>query len=223
MMMHRTSSSDVDCETSPGASVSISPTSISAHKSDIACIALNRSGTLLASASQKGTLIRIFRTTDPAANLGRTGGGSSGSGGGGGHSSYIPLSPKQVAEFRRGMDPVTIYCIAFSHDSEYVLISSDKGTVHIFSLNESRLNRRSALSAVPALVNLNLVPYSVSKFAVPAECACVCTFGPDRQSVYAICVDGTFHKYLLKKDGTCERDDYVDYLTAQDESDSFFL
>ncbi|KAI2798277.1 hypothetical protein RDWZM_004047 [Blomia tropicalis] len=191
-----------------GASVSISPTSVSAHKSEIACIALNRTGTLLATASRKGTLIRIFRITDENSLRG-TG-------------TYIPLSPEKVDEFRRGMDTAIVYCIVFSPDNEYVLASSDKGTVHIFALNETRLNRRSTFATVP-LVNLN-GSYSVNKFTLPAECACVCSFGPDRQSVYAICVDGTFHKYILGKDGNpCERDNFDKYLEAPDEADYIFM
>lgn len=184
-------------------SVSISPTSIVAHTSDLSCIALNRTGTLLATTSQKGTLVRIFRTINLETPT---------------HSNYIPLSPAKIAEFRRGIDPVTVYCIVFSPDSEYVLVSSDKGTVHIFALKETRLNRRSTLSAVP-LVNLSGASYALAKFTLAAECACVCTFGPDRRSVYAICVDGTFHKYNFNKDGTCERDNFDMFLNATEEID----
>lgn len=184
-------------------SVSISPTSITAHTTELSCIALNHTGTLLATTSRKGTLVRIFRTV----NLEMPS-----------HSNYFPLSPVQVAEFRRGIDSVTVYCIVFSPDSEYVLVSSDKGTVHIFALKETRLNRRSALSAVP-LVNISSASYALAKFTLAAECACVCTFGPDRRSVYAICVDGTFHKYNFNKDGSCERDNYDVFLNATEEID----
>ena len=34
--------------------------------------------------------------------------------------------------------------INFSHDSSFLCASSDKGTVHIFALKDTRLNRRSA-------------------------------------------------------------------------------
>ena len=216
------------------ASVSISPTSVSAHQSAVACIALNRSGSLLATASQKGTLIRIFRTTSDSS--------AGGGGGGGGHSAgvasrgsssssaaaaYTPLSPEKVAEFRRGLDTVTLYGLVFSPDSEYLLASSDKGTVHLFSLASSDWKlggggggRRSALAP---LVNIN-GEYSLSKFTLPAECACVCAFGADhRRSIYAICVDGTFHKYRLGKDGTCERDNFDNYLEANEESEQMLL
>lgn len=98
----------------PTASVSISPTSVSAHQTAIACIALNRSGNLLATASQKGTLIRIFRTMDSSV-------ASRGSSSANSFSGYIPLSPEKVAEFRRGLDTVTLYGIVFSPDSVNIL------------------------------------------------------------------------------------------------------
>lgn len=195
------------------ASVSISPTSVSAHQSEVACLALNRSGSLLATASRKGTLIRVFRTI----NVGITNTGPA--------SSYIPLSPEKVAEFRRGLDTVTLYGLVFSPDSEYLLAYSDKGTVHLFSLNPKRAAaHRSAASAfIAPLVNLN-GEYSLSKFTLPAECGCVCAFGADHRSIYAICVDGTFHKYLIGKDGaTCERDNFDNYLEASEESEHILL
>ena len=49
----------------------------------------------------------------------------------------------RVKELRRGTDPATLYCINFSNDGEFLCCSSDKGTVHIFALRETKLNRRS--------------------------------------------------------------------------------
>lgn len=46
--------------TKPG--TSSAPFTINAHQSDIACVSLNQPGTVVASASQKGTLIRLFDT-----------------------------------------------------------------------------------------------------------------------------------------------------------------
>lgn len=41
------------------------------------------------------------------------------------------------------LDPATVYCINFSLDSDFLCCSSDKGTIHIFALKDSHLNRRS--------------------------------------------------------------------------------
>lgn len=100
--------------TKPG--ISSAPFTINAHQSEIACIALNQQGSVVASASRKGTLIRLFDTQ----------------------------TKEKLVELRRGTDPATLYCINFSHDSSFLCASSDKGTVHIFALKDTRLNRRSA-------------------------------------------------------------------------------
>jgi WD40 repeat protein len=81
---------------------------IQAHDGNIECLALNRSGNLVASASERGTLIRIFNC--------QTG--------------------RQIYEFRRGTNPTQIFSIAFSWDDKYLVCSSGNGTVHIYELYE---------------------------------------------------------------------------------------
>ena len=41
-----------------------------------------------------------------------------------------------------------IYCINFSCSDEWLCCSSDKGTVHIFALQDYKLNKRSALASI---------------------------------------------------------------------------
>jgi WD40 repeat protein len=89
--------------TKPTANISIIP----AHTSPLFCLVTNTNGTKCASASDKGTLIRVFDT------------GSS----------------KLLNEFRRGVDRAEIYSIAFNSDSTRICAGSDKGTVHIFNLD----------------------------------------------------------------------------------------
>jgi len=81
-------------------------TLIPAHESELSQIALNLDGTRLATASDKGTLIRIFDT----------------------------YSGELLQELRRGMDRAEIYSLAFNASSTFVACSSCKGTVHIFAL-----------------------------------------------------------------------------------------
>lgn len=138
--------------------MSASPMNIKAHESAIACIAINSQGTLVATGSEKGTLIRIFET--------------------------ITSRRDPVIELRRGSDQAILYCINFSHDSEFLCASSDKGTVHIFAVKDTHLNKRSSLSKLP----VNWVPqlqsqWALANFTVPAECACICAFGP-KSTVY---------------------------------------
>ena len=63
---------------------------ITAHESNIACMELNSAGTVLATASDKGTLVRVFDTMDNGTLL---------------------------HELRRGVDRAKIHCLAFSHET----------------------------------------------------------------------------------------------------------
>ena len=77
---------------------------ISAHDGELAQLQLTLDGALLATASEKGTLIRVYDTA--RATL--------------------------MHEFRRGADRATIYSIAFAPDKNFLAVSSDKGTVHVY-------------------------------------------------------------------------------------------
>ncbi|CAG0888283.1 unnamed protein product, partial [Cyprideis torosa] len=80
---------------------------IPAHDSPLAAIAFNNSGTKIATASEKGTVIRVFSTLDGVS----------------------------LSECRRGLKRcVSIFSLAFSPDSKYLCASSNTETVHIFKL-----------------------------------------------------------------------------------------
>lgn len=81
--------------------------SFTAHDGIIASLALNFDGTVVASASEKGTLVRTFDTA----------------------------TGEKLQEVRRGSDTAKIYSIAFS-SNDLLAVSSDKGTVHVFSLEK---------------------------------------------------------------------------------------
>lgn len=79
---------------------------IQAHKTPLAAIAFNSTGTLLATASDKGTVIRVFG---------------------------VPNGDK-IAQFRRGTKHARIFSISFNAVSTLLSVSSDTDTVHIFKL-----------------------------------------------------------------------------------------
>lgn len=81
---------------------------VAAHDGELAHLALSLDGTRLATASDKGTLIRVFD----------------------------PSTATLLHEFRRGADRATIYSIAFSPTLQYIACSSDKGTVHVWVMPE---------------------------------------------------------------------------------------
>ncbi|XP_062388710.1 WD repeat domain phosphoinositide-interacting protein 1 isoform X1 [Sardina pilchardus] len=84
-------------------------TMIPAHDSPLAAITFNASGTKLASASERGTVIRVFT---------------------------IPEGLR-LFEFRRGMKRyVNISSLSFSPDAQFLCASSNTETVHIFKLEQ---------------------------------------------------------------------------------------
>lgn len=80
---------------------------IEAHRSPLSCIALNNEGTMLATASETGTIIRVFS---------------------------VPRGQK-LYQFRRGTYPSTIYSMSFNLSSTLLCVSSTSDTVHIFRLS----------------------------------------------------------------------------------------
>lgn len=91
---------------------------IQAHKSPIAHIAINSTGTLLATASDKGTVIRVFS---------------------------IPSADK-VYQFRRGTREAKIHSVSFNAVSTLLAVSSATETVHIFRLNGANQKQRGGES-----------------------------------------------------------------------------
>jgi hypothetical protein len=79
---------------------------VAAHEGALARLALNASGTRLATASETGTLIRVWDTA----------------------------TGDLLQELRRGSEKADICCIAFNSTSTLLACASDKGTVHIFKL-----------------------------------------------------------------------------------------
>ncbi|KAI5806733.1 WD40-repeat-containing domain protein [Peziza echinospora] len=79
---------------------------VEAHKSPLSSLALNSEGTLLATASDKGTIIRVFSVPDA----------------------------QKLYQFRRGTYPSRIYSMSFNLVSSLLCVSSATETVHIFRL-----------------------------------------------------------------------------------------
>lgn len=81
---------------------------IEAHKTQVAAMVFSNDGTLLATASDKGTIVRIFSVETGV----------------------------KLYQFRRGTYNTKIYSLAFSPDNMFVIASSATETVHIFRLGE---------------------------------------------------------------------------------------
>ncbi|KAJ1666007.1 Phosphatidylinositol 3,5-bisphosphate-binding protein [Coemansia sp. RSA 1813] len=183
---------------------------IAAHATAISALAVSFDGAMVASASEKGTLIRIFDT----------------------------MSGRLLHELRRGVDRADIYSIAFSPDGTKLCVSSDKGTVHIFNLEFNQnvgQHMQSGAAPLPggngaAAVGGNgggsnkqsmfkfmkdLLPkyfsseWSFTHFRIANEVRCICGFGTERNSVIVLCADGTAQKYSFDSyRGNCVREWY---------------
>ena len=79
---------------------------VHAHASTLSILELNYDGSLLATASEKGTLIRIFDTEKGT----------------------------MVQELRRGSEKVVIFSVSFHFQDEWLSCISDSGTLHIFNI-----------------------------------------------------------------------------------------
>lgn len=103
---------------------------INAHESPLRALALSPMGDMVATASEQGTLIRLWA---------------------------FPSCTK-VIELRRGIDPAVIFSIAFSPSGSILAVTSDKSTLHIFDLvdrtatePDPKTHKWGILSKIPLL------------------------------------------------------------------------
>jgi len=142
-------------------------TNITAHESSLAALSLSGDGTKLATASIKGTLIRVFDTQNGS----------------------------KIFELRRGAERVDIYSVSFSRENEWLAVSSDKGTIHVFPIrSSSSLNsRNSSLMTKILLPSYFQSQWSFAQFRVP-DYRSICAFGADPFTVICLCADGSYYK-----------------------------
>lgn len=101
---------------------------ITAHDSTLAAMVFNPKGDKLATASERGTVIRVFDV----------------------------IKGQGLYEFRRGLARcVSIHSLCFSNDSLFLCASSDTETVHIFKLEKPKDNESvsSQETSIPTLVS----------------------------------------------------------------------
>ncbi|XP_010922804.1 autophagy-related protein 18c [Elaeis guineensis] len=196
---------------------------ISAHDSHIACLTLTMDGLLLATASVKGTLVRIFNTMDGT----------------------------RLQEVRRGADRAEIYSIALSPNVQWLAVSSDKGTIHIFSLRvrvvgEDASNHQTfgqgpgmvhqnSSSSLDALISPNtganpgsslsfmrgVLPkyfsseWSFAQFHLPEATRYIAAFGA-RNTVVIVGMDGSFYRCSFDpvNGGEMVQQEYIRFLKA---------
>lgn len=148
-------------------------TIISAHESPLASLSLDAAGGLLATASDKGTILRVFDTA----------------------------TGERMREFRRGADRAEIHSLSFSQHGEWLVVSSDKGTIHIFAISrQGGLQDQSSSNTTSSLKRLSKVlpayfssEWSLAQFRV-ADSRCIAAFGQDSHTVVVVCANGSYYK-----------------------------
>ena len=167
------------------------PLEISAHETCLICMTVNLSGTLIATASEKGTLVRVFDTEVGCL----------------------------VHEFRRGSQVANIYSINFNSTASLLCVSSDHGTIHLFALDDSKKNRKSSIAeSLTFLPKYFSSKWSFCKFNVPVKGRFICAFGTDVNTVVVVSFDGTYCKFRFNDKGECKREVYTKYIDFTSDS-----
>ncbi|KAG9140823.1 hypothetical protein Leryth_025225 [Lithospermum erythrorhizon] len=197
---------------------------INAHDSQIACLTLSMDGLLLATASTRGTLIRIFNTMDGT----------------------------KLQEVRRGADKADIYSLALSPNAQWLVVSSDKGTIHVFTLRVRVIGEDAAVgtatniatamchqnssSSLDALIAPStgsnpssslyfmkgVLPkyfsseWSFAQCHLPDCTQYIASFGA-QNSILVVGLDGSFYKcsFDLANGGEMVQQDFVRFLKAE--------
>ena len=165
---------------------------INAHENNIAYITLSYDGSLLATASEQGTLIRIFNTEN--GNL--------------------------LQEVRRGKDKADIKFICFEPNYKFLAASSNKGTIHIWSLsntlkslnktteseNKTIENKTSTLKWLPSFLGGEFFnsEWSFAQVRI-TDHKSICCFGAEN-TIIVVSTDGKYYKAKIdiEKGGECK-------------------
>ena len=158
---------------------------IKAHQSEIGCLAMNRDGSLLATAGEKGEVIKIYKTGDSTL----------------------------LQELKIGEEKEEINTIVFEPNNKYLACGSDKGTIHIFHIKsrgwDSGNNQKNMLGKIAGFLYLKKEyldsEWSFAQFKIP-NIKSICTFGPD-DSIIVISSDGKYYqaKFDSRLGGECKK------------------
>jgi len=177
---------------------------IQAHNNTLTQMAISIDGSKIATSSEKGTLIRVFdcKTGD------------------------------QLREFRRGADKAEIYSLSFSNDAQWLVVCSDKGTVHIYGVTQEKQGeennesakakekeeaktRHSSLAFMKEILpSYFSSEWSFASFHIPDVHSIVC-FGQNN-SVIVVGGDGSYYKYAFDpvKGGECRQETMAKFLKS---------
>lgn len=178
----------------------------------------------LATASEKGTLIRVWCTS----------------------------TSTLLNEFRRGADRAWIHCITFDHLDKFIASSSDKGTIHIFSLEDGKPDGSTSTKSevitegegkegdstgapivkpVPNETSVGAFGFSLksflptyfssvwsyAQFRVP-ETRSICAFTSTPFTLMILTAEGTAYKVDFSKGGEAVKTEYSKFVKAEEDA-----
>jgi len=165
---------------------------IKAHQSQIVTLVMNYDGSLLASASVQGTIIRIYQTKDGAL----------------------------IQELRRGSKSSEIYNLVFDQKSQYLACSSNKGTIHIFNIkNEQNVvqNQKSIFGTITSFFGIQSEylnsEWSFAQYHLEYKGKSIITFY-DKDSVIVLTSKGQYFlgEFNINTGGECSTTIKNDFL-----------
>ncbi|CAL8097541.1 unnamed protein product [Calicophoron daubneyi] len=180
------------------------PRQIVAHENALVAIEMDAAGTKLATASQKGTLIRVFSTKDC----------------------------ELIHELRRGINPATITCLSFNPTGDLLCVTSERGTAHIFGLQKegSSLSGKPRGHSAGSRVGSGSHEIFTNYFASVSQIRCVletkfkaiCAFSlTNPNTLIVLAADGSYYKYSFTPNGSVTRVSFVNFLDFYDEEADF--
>ena len=174
---------------------------IPAHQSEVTAMSLDPKGEILASVSQKGSLIRLFDTATGAF----------------------------IKGLRRGNDSADIYSINFDKTSQYVLITSNKGTVHIFNIGKSKVvkNPKSFLSSLAPYLNMQNTyldnEWSFAQYHTKNKIFNIANFSGKNNDIVVLTEDGMYYRAQFNyKGGECKTLQEKSFLGMENKDDDFY-
>ncbi len=163
---------------------------IKAHENTIEIIEINFNGTKFSSASDKGTIIRVFNIQDDTL----------------------------LHEFRRGTEQAIIYNISFDLNDTLLVVSSNRSTVHLFAIidkndpnkgNKELKNKKSMFKGISKMLGVGKIlqsEWSFAKITVQSNCKSIIACFSDQNKIVIINYLGNFIEaiYGVKPDSSIE-------------------
>ncbi len=148
---------------------------IQAHKNMVEIIEINFKGNKLASSNEKGNLIKIFDINN--GNL--------------------------IHELRRGTEQAKIYDISFDINDNYLAVSSDRPTIHIFTLinenndnkgNNDVKNTKSMFNGISKMLGVKILQseWSFAQVKVPSNSKSIVSLFSDQNKIVIVNNQGKY-------------------------------